>query len=334
VSGIDIKRRNRYVYEKKYGLANSKQINTYQDLWDEFSKQIEYFLRNMVQTMWHLEEAISELDPQPFLSATIDDCVERGLDITKGGAVYDFTTTQLIGLATVADSLATIKKLVYEENLLSLEDLKTILKKNYRGSLKDKSGEQWRQIFITRAPKFGNDDDYVDQIARDVAKLFCETLLKFTNYRGGKYNPGIYSTSFHLAFGAFTAASADGRKSREPLSNGIGPTNGMDRNGPTSILNSIMKLENELMTNGNSTILSMHPTSLSDDLFVSLIRTFFRKSGGYHLQFNVVGKEMLCEAQKHPENYVGLVVRIAGYPVLFNELSRSAQEDIIARTQY
>ncbi len=327
-NGIDMFTRN------KYGLENSKQINSYEDLWEDFTKQLEFFLEKMILTMRDLEESIAEMNPQPFLSATIDNCIERGMDITKGGAIYDFTTTQLIGLATVADSLAVIKKLVFEEKILTLEELTNILKKNYRGTYRGKSGEEWRQIFINRGPKFGNDDDYVDNIAYDVAKLFCERLRKFRNYRGGKYNPGIYSTSFHLAFGAFTAASADGRKSREALSNGIGPTNGMDKNGPTAILNSIMKLENELMTNGNSTILSIHPSSFREDLFVPLIRSFFKMNGGYHVQFNVVGKEMLCEAQNHPENYIGLVVRIAGYSVLFNELSKSAQDDIISRTQY
>ncbi|MHA2185453.1 MAG: glycine radical domain-containing protein, partial [Promethearchaeota archaeon] len=148
------------------------------------------------------------------------------------------------------------------------------------------------------------------------------------------YNPGIYSTSFHIALGVFTAASADGRKSRDYLSNGIGPTSGMDKNGPTAILNSMMKLDNELMTNGNSAMLDFHPSSLHIDHFRSLIRSFFKEKGGYHIQFNIVGKDILCDAQKNPENYSGLVVRIAGYPVLFNELSKTAQNSIIARTEF
>jgi len=319
---------------KEYGIQNSKKITSYQDLWDEFSIQLKYFVNKMVQTMYFLEKTIAELSPQPFLSATTDDCIEKGLDITNGGAKYDFTTTQLIGLATVADSLAVIKKVVFENKLLSLEELKTMLSKNYRGSYKGKKGEEWRQFFINKNPKFGNDNDYVDYIARDVANLFCEEILKHNNYRGGKYNPGIYTTSFHLAFGVFTAASADGRKSRESLSNGIGPTNGMDKNGPTAILNSIKKLENELMTNGNSIILAFHPNTLKMELFVPLIRTYFVKNGGFHIQFNVVGKQTLYDAQQNPEEYQGLVVRIAGYSVLFTEISKPAQDDIIARTQF
>jgi pyruvate formate-lyase/glycerol dehydratase family glycyl radical enzyme len=227
---------------KEYGLNNSKQISTYSDLWEQFSSQLKYFVKNMVETMNFLEKTIAEFSPQPFLSSTTDDCLEKGIDITKGGAKYDFTTTQLIGLATVADSLAVIKKVVFEEKLLSFEDMITMLSKNYRGTYSGKKSEEWRQFFINKIPKFGNDDDYVDYIARDVANLFCEEILKQNNYRGGKYNPGIYSTSFHLAFGVFTAASADGRKSRESLSNGIGPTNGRDKSGPTAILNSIKKL--------------------------------------------------------------------------------------------
>jgi formate C-acetyltransferase len=327
-NGTDMFTRN------EYGIKNSKKIETYQDLWEELTLQIRYFMGKMVETMNYLEQAIAELNPQPFLSATINDCIKRGLDVTRGGAIYDFTTTQLIGLATIADSLAVIKKIVFEENLLSYDEMIQILAKNYRGRYREKKGEEWRQIFINKAPKFGNDNDYVDTIAKEVASLFCEELLKYKNYRGGNYNPGIYSTSFHLAFGVFTAASADGRKSRDPLSNGVGPTNNRDKNGPTAILNSVMKLENELMTNGNSVTLNFHPNTLKVDTFIPMIKAFFKEKGGYHFQLNVIGKNTLCDAQLHPDQYQGLVVRIAGYTVLFNELSKSAQDDIIARTQH
>ena len=288
----------------------------------------------MVETMYFLDKAIAEVNPQPFLSATTDDCIERGKDITNGGALYDFTTTQMIGLATVADSLAVIKKIVFEDKELELEELVQLLRKNYRGTIRGKKGEEWRQIFLNKIPKFGNDNDYVDSIAHDVARMFCEEMLTHTNFRGGKYNPGIYSTSFHLAFGAFTAASADGRKLRESLSNGVGPSHNADKNGPTAILNSVRKLENELQTNGNSLILAYQPSSFKLDLFPALIQGFYGKKGGYHLQFNVIGKDILCDAQNHPEQHPGLVVRIAGYSVLFNELSKLAQDDIIARTEY
>ncbi|MFX0188120.1 MAG: glycyl radical protein [Candidatus Hodarchaeota archaeon] len=327
-NGVDMFTRN------KYGIENSKEIASYQDLWDEFVNQIKYFIEPMVETMSYLDKSIAELNPQPFLSATIDNCIDRGLDITSGGALYDFTTTQGIGLATVADSLAVIKKVVFEDKLLPYEDLVQMLVKNYRGTYQGRKGAEWREYFINKVPKFGNDVDYVDSIAHDVAKQFCNEIVKHVNYRGGKYNPGIYSTTFHLAFGVFTAATADGRKSREPLSNGVGPFTSRDKNGPTAILNSVMKLENELMTNGNSLILSFHPNTLKLELFPSLIRTFFQPNGGYHIQFNVVGKDVLCDAQKNPEQYRGLVVRIAGYSVLFNELSKGAQDEIIARTQY
>lgn len=320
--------------KRKYGLENTKKIEFYEDLWDEFSNQFKFFINPMVETMWFLDKAIAELKPQPFFSSTIDDCIERGLDVTNGGAIYDFTTTQLIGLATVADSLAVIKKIVFEDKLLTLEDIVQILKNNFRGAWQGKKGAEWREIFVNKVAKFGNDADYVDSIAHDVAKMFCDEVRKHNNYRGGKYNPGIYSTSFHLAFGAFTAASADGRKSRDPLSNGVGPSHGVDKKGPTAILNSVKKLENELQTNGNSLILSFHPKTFKTELFPALIRSFFVPKGGYHIQFNIVGKESLCDAQKNPEKNPGLVVRIAGYSVLFNELSKNAQDDIIARTEY
>jgi len=319
---------------KEYGLKNSKEITSYEDLWEEFVKQLKFFIEPMVETKIYLDRSIAELSPQPFLSATTDDCLERGLDITQGGAIYDFTTTQLIGLATVADSLAVIKKVVFEDKLLPYDDLVQMLRKNYRGTYYGKKGEMWRQYFINKVPKFGNDDNYVDSIAVKIADMFCKEMINHKNFRGGIYNPGIYTTSFHLAFGAFTAASADGRKARESLSNGVGPTHGADKNGPTAILNSVKKLENELQTNGNSLILSYSPKTMKSELFPSLIRSFYGPNGGYHIQFNVVGKETLCDAQVKPESYLGLVVRIAGYSVLFNEISRPAQDDIIARTEY
>lgn len=326
-NGVDL------ITRKEYGLKHQG-IKSYDDLWDGFIVQMEYFIKKMVSTMYELDKAIAELNPQPFLSTTTDACIERGLDITRGGAIYDFTGPQLIGLATVADSLAAIKKFVFEEEHLEIEELVRMLKKNYRGTYKGKKGKEWKEIFQNRAPKFGNDNDYVDMIAKRIGMEFCNTLSKYTNYRGGKFNPGIYSTSFHLAFGMFTGATADGRKSKEPLSNGLCPTIGHDKNGPTAILNSVKKLDNELMTNGNSLILSFHPSNLSEEIFNPLIRSFFEEKGGFQIQFNVVGKEILKEAQNNPRKYPGLVVRIAGYSVLFEELSKIAQDEIINRTEY
>jgi formate C-acetyltransferase len=319
---------------REYGLKNSKEITSYEDLWDAFKNQVKFFIKYMVKTMFFLDKAIAELVPQPFLSATIDDCIGRGLDITQGGAIYDFTGPQLIGLATVADSLAVIKKVVFEDQILSFEEIVQMLAKNFKGVYQGRKGVEWREFFINRIPKFGNDNDYVDQIAVNVAKFYCEEISKHSNYRGGKFNPGIYSTTFHLGFGIFTGATADGRRKTEPLSNGIGPTSDMDKHGPTAILNSVKKLENHLMTNGSSLILAFHPNTLKLEVLVPLIRTFFVPKGGYQIQFNVVGKEALCDAQINPENYRGLVVRIAGYSVYFTELSKSAQDEIIARTEY
>jgi len=319
---------------KKYGASIDFPIDSYDDLWKAFEFQTKFFIEKMVATMTYLDQAIAELNPQPFLSATIDNCIEKAMDVTRGGAIYNFTGPQLIGLATAADSLAVIKKFVFEDNILTLEEITQILKKNYRGTYKDKSGKEWREIFINKVPKFGNDNDYVDQIAVDIAELFCEEVSKWDNYRGGKFNPGIYSTSLHLAFGSFTGASADGRKSREPLSNGVGPTHGRDKNGPTAILNSVKKLKNELLTNGHSLILAFHPHNLNKEVFIPMIETYCVPEGGFQVQFNVVGTKTLCDAQKNPDNYRGLVVRIAGYSVYFTELSKAAQDEIIARTIY
>ncbi len=316
-----------------YGVKYDKEIASYEDLWEAYINQMKYFIKYMVLTMDTLDTAIAELTPQPFLSATTDNCIENGLDVTKGGAIYNFTGAQLLGLATVADSLAVIKQMVFEEKLLPFEDLVQMLMKNFRGSYQGKKGSEWRQIFINNVPKYGNDDDYVDSIAVDVVKAYCTEILKHKNNRGGQFNPGILSTTFHLAFGVFTAASANGRKSRDTLSNGLGPTNGMDKNGPTAVLNSVKKLDHLLISNGSSLILAFHPNSLIIDKFPALIRTFFNYNGGFQVQFNIVGKEILLEAQKNPDEYRDLVVRVAGYSVLFTELSKVAQEDIINRTE-
>ena len=319
---------------KEVGIRNDKEIKSYEDLWNFFLEQMRFFIKYMVLTMETLDRAIAKFNPQPYLSSTIDNCIDSGLDVTKGGAIYNFTGPQLIGLATVADSLAVIKKFVFEDKIILFEEMVQILMKNFRGIYQGKKGSEWREFFINKVPKFGNDNDYVDQIAVDVVREYCNEISKYNNYRAGKFNPGVYSTSFHLAFGSFTGASADGRKSRYPLSNGVGPTHGRDKNGPTAILNSVKKLDTELMTNGTSLILDFHPNTVKEEIFIPLIRSYFGPNGGYHVQFNVIGKDTLCKAQQNPDDYRGLVVRIAGYSVLFTELSKPAQEDIIARTQY
>ena len=158
--------------------------------------------------------------------------------------------------------------------------------------------------------------------------------MKHTNYRGGKYNPGFFTNGAETMADMITGASADGRKSAARLSNGVCPTNGLDKNGPTAILNSVKKLNHGLMTNGNSLILAFHPNTMNLEILIPLIRTFFEPEGGYQVQFNVVGKETLYDAQINPDNYMSLVVRIAGYSVYFTELSKSAQDEIIARTEY
>jgi len=319
---------------REIGIKSDKNIKSYQDLWDSFLEQMRFFIKNMVLTMDTLDRTIAKFNPQPYLSSTIDNCIEKGLDVTQGGAIYNFTGPQLIGLATVADSLAVIKKFVFEEKIISFEEMVQILMKNFRGIYQGKKGSEWRELFINKVPKFGNDNDYVDQIAVDIVKEYCNEISKYNNYRGGTFNPGVYSTSFHLTFGSFTGASADGRKSRDPLSNGVGPTHGRDKNGPTAILNSVKKLDTKSITNGTSLILDFHPNTIKEEIFIPLIKSYFEPKGGYHIQFNVIGKDTLCKAQQNPDDYRGLVVRIAGYSVLFTELSKPAQDDIIARTQY
>ena len=325
-NGIDM------VTKLDYGFRNKKKITSYEDLWDAFKEQTSYYIKYNVLGMEAADAAIAELNPQPFLSATTEDCLDKGLDVTRGGAIYNFTGATMVGLATVADSLAVIKKVVFEDNLLSLEELVEMLMKNYRGIYRGKKGREWKEIFINKIPKYGNDNDYVDSIATDVVELFCNESLKHTNYRGGKFNPGFFTNGAEGMVGMMTGASADGRRSQARLSNGVCPTTGMEKNGPTAVLNSVKKFDHALATNGNALTISIHPNTLNSEVFRSLIQTYFQPDGGFHVQFNVFSKDTLIDAQSNPEKYGILPIRIAGYSVDFIALSKKIQNEVISRT--
>jgi pyruvate formate-lyase/glycerol dehydratase family glycyl radical enzyme len=295
-----------------------------------FRAQVAAYVRQMVTALNVIERTHAQVYPLPYFSLVMDDCLERGLDITAGGARYNYTGPQAVGLGDVADSLAAIKKLVFEENRVSMAELVEALEANFEDR------EPLRQALIHKAPKWGNDDDYVDELAREVVGIFCDEVAQYRNTRGGVYRPGVYSVSANVPLGLHVGALPNGRLSRTPLADGVAPVHGVDLEGPTAIVKSVAKLDHRKITNGTILNLKFTPELLSNSRgkegLAHLIRTFF-DLGGWHVQFNVVSAEKLRAAQKDPERHKGLIIRVAGYSAFFVELDSAVQDDIIDRTE-
>ncbi len=353
-------------------------MKTFEDFLKAYKKQMKYCIALMVNADNAVDRAHMERAPLPFLSSMIEDCIGRGKSVQEGGAIYNFTGPQGFGIANVADSLYTIKKLVFEQGKFTLSELKAALDANFgkttltnKGAtditvgivkaLKEKGAdvteEQIAEIYktvngstsqsvsptyqrildeINKLDKFGNDLDEVDLIAREAAYSYTRPVEKYKNPRGGIYQAGLYPVSANVPLGAQTGATPDGRFAFTPVADGVSPSAGKDVSGPTASANSVSKLDHGIASNGTLFNMKFHPSALEGDSgiesFVALIRGFFDRKGS-HVQFNVVSRETLIDAQKHPENYQGLVVRVAGYSAMFTTLSKSLQDDIINRTQ-
>jgi pyruvate-formate lyase len=291
---------------------------------------VRFYVREMVSALNVIERTHAQMYPLPYFSLVIDDCLERGLDVTAGGARYNYTGPQAVGLADVADSLAAIKKLVFEEKKLTMAELADALDADFEGK------EMLRQMLVRKAPKWGNDDDYVDDLAAEAARIFCDEVAKYRNTRGGVYRPGVYSVSANVPLGLHVGPLPNGRKSRTPLADGVAPVHGCDWEGPTAIAKSVAKLDHEKITNGTILNMKFLPKLLESGggkrNLADLIKTYF-DMGGWHIQFNVVSADMLREAQKEPGKHKGLIIRVAGYSAFFVELDRAVQDDIIDRTE-
>lgn len=353
-------------------------MTTFEEFFDAYKKQMEYCISLMVNADNAIDVAHSERVPLPYESCMVDDCLSRGLSVQEGGAVYNFTGPQGFGIANMADSLYAIRKLVYEDKKVSMEEYKQALAWNYDKGLDQQSvsdmsemilkgmqdagmavntdtakavlqtvmrlkptEEQLRRFteihhMIDEVPKFGNAIDDVDYFARDVAYTYSRPLQKYMNPRGGHYQAGLYPVSANVPLGGQTGATPDGRYAHTPVADGVSPSAGKDVKGPTAAATSVSRLDHFIVSNGTLFNQKFHPSALAGreglEKFVALIRTFFDQKG-MHMQFNVVDRETLLDAQKHPENYAHLVVRVAGYSALFTTLSRSLQDDIIRRTE-
>ncbi|HAK46226.1 MAG TPA: formate C-acetyltransferase/glycerol dehydratase family glycyl radical enzyme [Spirochaeta sp.] len=295
-----------------------------------FRTQVAAYVKEMVTALQFIEKTHAQYHPLPYFSLVIDDCLAEGKDITEGGALYNFTGPQAVGLSDVADSLAAIGKFVFDDQSVSMDQLLNALNKNFEGS------EELRQMLSNKAPKYGNDDDYVDELAAEVAKIYCEEVEQYKNTRGGVYRPGVYSVSANVPLGLHVGATPNGRLARAALGDGVGPVQACDIMGPTAVTRSVSKLNHELVTNG--TLLNQ---KFSRDLMSTeegkqglgdLVRSFF-DLGGWHIQFNVVDAELLRAAQNTPQEHKDLIIRVAGYSAFFVELDSLVQDDIINRTE-
>ena len=309
-----------------------EEFETFEELEEAFRKTIDHFIDEMMKAEVVVEKAHQDCLPTAFLSAVIDDCLDKGLDVTAGGAKYNLSGIQMIQVANLADSLAAIKELVYDEKRISREELKQALADNFEGH------EITQTMLLKRAPKYGNDIQWVDDLGAKWAGYFRERMKDYTNYRGGPYHTGMYTVSAHVPMGENVGASADGRKAKEPLADGgMSPVYGRDMTGPTAVLKSVSRMDDSFTTNGGLLNMKFLPeffrTQTGRDKFEHFLRAFVDLEIP-HIQFNVVNREDLIDAQIHPDRHQSLTVRVAGYTAYFTELAGKLQDEIIERTSY
>ncbi len=302
-------------------------FRTFDDVWKAYTAQVSHFLGQMARGMAALDQAIAECVPSPFASSMIQGPLDKGLDLTRGGALYNSTGVQLMGFANTVDSLYAIKKAIFEDKVATFPELVSWLADDWRGA------EDKRNYFLHKLPKYGNDVDEVDAMGAAVLDHFCDELARHRNFRGGRFWPGVFSVGFHIALGALTAATPDGRASGDMLGNGLTPTTGNALSGPTAVANSVTKLPLRRIHNGTNLNMRFPGTKIAPENLEAFIKGYFQRSGT-QVQFNMVDSEVLQEAKKTPRDYRDLVVRISGYSAHFVGLSETAQDEIIERTAY
>ena len=314
------------------GPRTGLEFASFEAFYDAFRRQMNHFIRLHALGQNAIDLAHKALCPTPLVSCLVDDCLARGLDVRSGGARHNFTSPNAVGLANAADSLETIRQKVFGERKYSLAAIREVLAANYQGH------EAVRQEFINDVAKYGNDVDSVDELARRVGEDYCVEWKKYRNVRGGIFQAGLQSISAHALFVGSSSASPDGRRREDLVSDGgVSPAQGRDSHGPTAVCRSVSKLNHLEATNGALLNIKFHPSAVEGERglrnVMDLVDGFF-SLGGQHAQFNVVSTEMLREAQAHPEKYGDLVVRVAGFSVLFTSLDKVLQNDIIERTEH
>ena len=394
---LEITLNNGKVGDKQLGpqTGDMTSFHSVDDIFAAYKKQMEYFVYHLAEADNCVDFAHAERAPLPFLSALVDDCIGRGKSVQEGGAIYNFTGPQAFGVADSGDSICAIKKHVFENKEVTMEQLKEALANNFgysctagapeaapaddeakiyeavkrilsnNGSINiaelqaqlstgtcgwesgrpnytagnpAPSNEQFAKIkrIMENTPWFGNDDDEVDMLARKCGQIYSYEVEKYKNPRGGQFQAGCYPVSANVLFGKDVLALPDGRLAHAPLADGVSPRQGKDTNGPTAAAMSVAKLDHENYSNGTLYNQKFLPSALAGDeglkRFAAVVRTYFDHKG-MHVQFNVIDKETLLEAQRHPEEHKDLVVRVAGYSAQFTVLAKEVQDDIISRTE-
>lgn len=334
-NGVDLTSQKRFT--KGYGYFTEMQ--SYGELLAAWDKTVREMTRYSVIVENAIDKASERDVPDVLCSALTEDCIGRGKTIKEGGAVYDFISGLQVGIANMANSLAAIKKLVYEEKKITREQLWNAILDDFQSP----ENQKIQEMLINEASKYGNDDDYADKLIVEAYDSYIDEIRKYPNTRyqrgpiGGIRYAGTSSISANVGQGMGTMATPDGRNAYEPLAEGCSPAHNTDKSGPTAVFKSVSKLPTEKITGGVLLNQKMTPQMLSTEenkqKLELLIRTFFNRLHGYHVQYNIVSKETLIDAQKHPENHKDLIVRVAGYSAFFNVLSKKTQDDIIGRTE-
>ncbi|EPF5352341.1 formate C-acetyltransferase/glycerol dehydratase family glycyl radical enzyme [Cronobacter sakazakii] len=323
--------------EKALSAGNFSHFSEVMDAWDN---QIRYYTRKSIEIECVVDTVLEENAHDILCSALVDDCIERGKSIKQGGAKYDWVSGLQVGIANLGNSLAAVRRLVFEQGVVTQPQLAQALNNDFEGL----TGEQLRQRLINSAPEYGNDDDDVDLLLARAYQTYIDELKHYHNTRfgrgpiGGTYYAGTSSISANVPFGAATMATPDGRKARTPLAEGASPASGTDRLGPTAVINSVGKLPVAKILGGVLLNQKLNPSTLDNlrdrQKLMQMLRTFFEVHKGWHVQYNIVSRETLLDAKAHPDKYRDLVVRVAGYSAFFTALSPDAQDDIIARTEH
>jgi pyruvate formate-lyase/glycerol dehydratase family glycyl radical enzyme len=319
---------------KQMGLktGDPRGFLTYEQFLEAVKKQIVELIRLLTNCGNMADTIRAKYQPTPYLSALMDGCAERGKDVNEGGTTWNFNTLEGMGIATLADSVAAVKKLVYEEERVSMSEVLNAIEANYEGY------EELRQLLRTKAPKFGNDDDHVDSIARELSMFWAEEAFKHSNpFTGRRYRAGYLSWNYYIPLAPLTAATPDGRRRGEFLSGGVGAVQGMDARGPTASIRSVGKIGLETVPNGASHTITLSPSMVRTPEHIEKLAALLRaynEIGGTALQINVIDAKTLRDAQKNPDAYSNLMVRVTGYNAFFTQVGRELQEEIIKRTEH
>ncbi len=316
---------------KQLGIKTGKaeDFKSYEELFEAFKKQLHHFVEIKIRGNNVIESIYAKNMPSPFLSIVVSDCISKAKDYNAGGARYNTNYIQGVGIGTITDCLSSIKYNVYDKKKFSMNELIKALDNNFKGY------EQIHNIVLNKTPKYGNDDDYADELMLDAFDAFHNEVTDRKNMKGGYYRINMLPTTCHVYFGEVMGASANGRLANKPLSEGISPAKGADRNGPTSVVKSAAKMDH-LRTGGTLLNQKFTPSVVAGDEglenMAALVKSYFVMDG-HHIQFNVVDRELLIDAQNNPEEYKDLIVRVAGYSDHFHNLSKSLQDEIIERTE-